>query len=410
MGVMAGPDLAGFLAASRGNPRGLAHATRRVLRHAFDLVRHRRGMQLVNGTALVGRLLRAVLDLGVDIRVRAEVEQLRQDPDGRVVGVRASTPAGSLEVAARRGVVLAAGGFPRDAGRRAELFPRGERHWTLAPPTADGAGIGLGESAGGRLRTDLASPVAWCPVSLVPYRSGRTGVFPHIMDRAKPGSIGVLRTGRRFVNEANGYHDYVSAMVAATPAGEPVLAWQIADARFVRRYPLGMAKPRPVPLWPYLRSGYLKRGRTLEELARVCGIDPAGLRATVTEFNRHARAGVDPEFGRGSTAFNRYGGDATVGPNPSLAPLEKGPYYAVRIVPGSFGTFAGLATDERARVLDADDTAIPGLYAVGSDQASVLGGNYPAGGVNIGPALSFGYLAGRDLARLTRPAAAVHAG
>ena len=240
-------------------------------------------------------------------------------------------------------------------------------------------------------------------MSLVPYRvAARTGVFPHIMDRAKPGSIGVLSTGRRFVNEANGYYDYVAAMIAAAPEGEPVQAWQIADARFVRRFPLGMAKPRPVPLFPYLRSGYLKKGRTLAELARACGIDPAGLTATVEEFNRHARRGEDPDFGRGATPFNRYGGDPSVGPNPSLAPLEKGPFYAVRIVPGSFGTFAGLATDARARVLDADDAPVPGLYAVGNDQASVMGGHYPAGGINIGPAMTFGYVAGRDLAGVDR--------
>ncbi|WP_435581859.1 FAD-dependent oxidoreductase [Amycolatopsis thermoflava] len=397
LGVMAGPDLAAFLAASRGNLRGLAHASRRVTRHLLDLATKRRGMQLVNGTALVGRLLRSALDLGVDIRVSAPVTELVHE-DGRVTGVVASTSDGPLRLVAARGVVLAAGGFPRDPKRRKELFPHGDTHWTLAPATADGAGIGLGEQAGGRLRTDLASPAAWCPVSLVPYRNGRTGVFPHIMDRAKPGSIGVLRDGRRFVNEANGYYDYVSALLAATPPGETAEAWQIADARFVRRYPLGMAKPLPVPLFPYLRSGYLKRGRTLEELARKCGIDPAGLVATVEEFNKGARRGEDPVFGRGSSPFNRYGGDQSVTPNPSLAPLEKGPFYAVRIVPGSFGTFAGLATDARARVLGEHDQPIPGLYAVGNDQASVMGGHYPAGGINLGPAMTFGWIAARDLA------------
>ncbi|MEB3370478.1 FAD-dependent oxidoreductase [Saccharopolyspora mangrovi] len=397
MGIMAGPDLAGFLAASRGDTRGLLHAARRVTRHLVDLASKRRGMQLVNGTALVARLLRSALDLGVEIRVSTEVTELTTE-NGRVTGVLASTSDGPVRFSASRGVVLAAGGFPQDEARRRALFPRGERHWSLAPATADGAGIKLGESAGGRLRTDLASPAAWCPVSLVPYRNGRTGVFPHIMDRAKPGSIGVLRTGRRFVNEANGYHDYVSAMIAATPDGEPVQSWQIADSRFVRRYPLGMAKPRPIPLFPYLHSGYLQCGRTIEELARKCGIDPTELAKTVAEFNAAARRGEDPAFGRGSTPFNRYGGDQAVTPNPSLAPLEKGPFYAVRVVPGSFGTFAGLATDERARVLDAEDDPVPGLHAVGCDQASVLGGHYPAGGINIGPAMTFGWIAGRELA------------
>ncbi len=397
MGVMAGPDLAGFLAASRGDVRGLLHATRRVTRHLFDLATRRRGMQLVNGTALVGRLLRSALDAGVDVRVSSPVTDLIRE-NGRVTGVVAATADGPLRITAARGVVLAAGGFPHDETRRRELFPRGERHWTLAPKEADGAGITLARSAGAALRTDLASPAAWCPVSLVPYRNGRTGVFPHIMDRAKPGSIGVLRDGRRFVNEANGYHDYVAAMIAATPDGEPVEAWQIADARFVRRYPLGMAKPRPVPLFPYLRSGYLRRGRTIEELAHACGIDPAGLAATVEEFNAAARRGEDPAFNRGSTPFNRYGGDRAAKPNPSLAPLEKGPFYAVRIVPGSFGTFAGVATDEHARALDDQDEPIPGLYAVGNDQASVMGGHYPSGGINIGPAMTFGWIAARHLA------------
>ncbi|WAP60258.1 FAD-dependent oxidoreductase [Streptomyces sp. S465] len=405
MGIMAGPDLAGFLAASRGDVRGLLHATRRVGRHLFDLATKRRGMQLVNGTALVGRLLRSALDAGVDIRVSTPVTELIREK-GRVTGVVAATAGGPLRLTAAQGVVLATGGFPRDEARRRALFPRGERHWTLAPEEADGAGATLGESAGGRLHTDLASPAAWCPVSLVPYRGGRTGVFPHIMDRAKPGSIGVLRDGRRFVNEANGYYDYVAALIAATPDGEPVEAWQIADARFVRRYPLGMAKPRPIPLFPYLRSGYLRRGRTLEELARACGIDPAGLATTVAEFNDAARRGEDPAFGRGATPFNRYGGDPTVTPNPSLAPLEKGPFYAVRIVPGSFGTFAGLATDEHARVLGDRHEPVHGLYAVGNDQASVMGGHYPAGGINLGPAMTFGWIAARHLAQVTSGAAA----
>jgi len=162
-----------------------------------------------------------------------------------------------------------------------------------------------------------------------------------------------------------------------------------------------MAKPLPVPLFPYLRSGYLKKGRTIEELAAKCGIHPLALRHTVERFNEHARQGVDPDYGRGDTEFNRYGGDPKVSPNPSLAPLEKGPYYAVKVVPGSFGTFAGLDADGRARVLNNDGEAIPGLYVAGNDHASVMGGHYPAGGINLGPALTFGYIAGRDLAGAT---------
>jgi succinate dehydrogenase/fumarate reductase flavoprotein subunit len=240
--------------------------------------------------------------------------------------------------------------------------------------------------------------VAWCPVSLVPYRSGRTGVYPHIVDRGKPGLIAVLADGRRFVNEADGYHDFVSAMVAAVPPGEEVASWLVCDHAFQRRYPFGMSKPFPVPVWPYLRSGYLKTGRTLDELARACGIDPDGLTHTVKEFNRHARDGQDPAFGRGTTPFNRGSGDPDHGPNPSLAPIERGPFYAIKVLPGSFGTFAGLKTDRHARVLDRHGDPIPGLYAAGSDQANVMGGHYPSGGINIGPAMTFGYIAGRHAA------------
>ncbi|MGG5752778.1 FAD-dependent oxidoreductase [Zafaria sp. Z1313] len=404
MGIMAGPDLTKFLSASRGSIPGLIHAAKRFLPHLFDLAVHRRNMQLVNGTALTGRLMKSADDLGVEIRVSTPALRLLTDADGRVVGAEVEGPSGRYRINAARGVVLATGGFPQDAERRRELFPHtptGREHWTLAPREASGDGLDLALAAGGRFKTDVASPAAWCPVSLVPHANGRQGTFPHIMDRAKPGSLGVRRDGKRFVNEANGYHDYVHALLKATPDGEPAESWQIADARFVRKYPLGMAKPRPVPLWPYVRSGYLKTGRTLEELAAACGIDPAGLRGTVERFNANARRGEDPDFGRGETEFNRYGGDPGNGPNPSLAPLEKGPFYAVKVIPGSFGTFAGIDVDARARVLDAQGRPIRGLYAAGNDQASVMGGHYPAGGINLGPALTFGYVAARDLAGAT---------
>ncbi len=401
MGIMAGPDLSTFLKASQFKPEGWIHSIKRVVPHLLDMVTQGRSMHLVNGTALTGRLMKSADDLGVDIRVNSPVQQLVRTAEGRIGGAIIGGPDGGRYVRARRGVVLATGGFPHDVGRRRDLFPRtptGNEHWTLAPAEAAGDGLDLALGVGGVFDTDMASPAAWCPVSLVPYPGNRHGVFPHIMDRAKPGSIGVRRDGSRFVNEANGYHDYVTGMLQATGEGEAVESWQIADSTAIRRYSLGFAKPIPLPLTPYLRTGYLVKGETIEELARACGIDPEGLARTVREFNENARRGVDPDFDRGATEFNRAGGDPEVGPNPSLAPLEKGPFYAVHVRPGSFGTFAGIAADTHARVVDGQGAPVEGLYTAGNDHASIMRGFYPAGGINLGPALTFGYVAGCHLA------------
>lgn len=400
MGIMAGPDLQAFLHATR-SAKAFGHAARRIVRHIADMAVARKSMQLVNGTALVARLLLSADQLGVDIRTASPARRLITDDSGRVTGAQIDGPRGRVLVHAAKGVVLATGGFPRNVEMRRKYFPRtptGREHWTLAPDSTTGDGIALAESVGGRLDTDLACPVAYCPVSLVPYRNGATGVFPHIIDRGKPGVVGVVASGQRFVNEANGYHDYTKAMIDTVPDGEEVCSWLVCDHRFKRLYPLGMSKPWPIPQWPHLRSGYLKKGRTLAELAQRCGIDADGLQKTVQSFNEHARRGEDPGFGRGETPFNRTSGDPeNPFPNPSLAPLEQGPFYAVKVVPGSFGTFAGVATNGSAQVVDGDGVPIRGLYAVGCDQASVMGGHYPSGGINLGPAMTFGYIAGRHV-------------
>ena len=277
----------------------------------------------------------------------------------------------------------------------------GTNTWHCRPSAVSGDGLRLGESVGARVNTSQASPVAWAPVSRVPYRDGSSGHFPHIIERGKPGIIGVLSNGQRFVNEANGYYDYVTAMVACAPPGEEVASWLICSHGFQRRYGLGISRPFPVPLSSFIRSGYLKTGKTLEELARACGIDPIGLRTTVADYNRHARNGQDPQFGRGSTPYNRKQGDALHQPNPCVAPIEQGPFYAVKVEPGCFGTFAGLKVNQHAQVLDDSGQAISGLYAAGGDMASIMGGHYPAGGINLGPALTFGYIAARHIAGIT---------
>ncbi|WP_091806584.1 FAD-dependent oxidoreductase [Burkholderia sp. WP9] len=400
MPIMAGADLMAFLSVTR-SLKSFTHVTRRFTRHLLDLALYGRAMQLVNGVALVARLARSAQDLGVTLMESAPATRLVFE--GKAVrGAVVSTARGEITIRAAKGVVLAAGGFPNDVTRRKALFPRtptGREHLALPPESCSGDGVSLGESAGGCLVTDVASAAAWAPVSKVKHADGSIGHFPHIIDRAKPGVVGVLSNGKRFVNEADGYYDYTSAMVAAAPEGQEVASWLVCDHRFLRRYGLGYARPFPVPVGSLIRSGYLQRGSTIEELARRCGIDPDALAATVSFYNEHARRGEDSLFGRGSTPYNRKGGDPLhKGPNPCVAPIEHGPFYAVKVFPGSFGTFAGLKTNGSAQVLDENGQPVAGLYAVGTDMASVMGGFYPSGGINLGPAMTFGYVAGRHAA------------
>jgi len=180
------------------------------------------------------------------------------------------------------------------------------------------------------------------------------------------------------------------------PDGE-IAAWFITDHRAFRKYGLGFAKPAPVPFEKHVRNGYLLRGRTLADLARKFGADPKALEDSVRRFNEDAHRGEDTEFGKGSTSYNRSLGDPEQKPNPCLAPIETGPFYAVRLYVGDLGTFAGLRTNEYAQVLGEDGSPIDRLYAVGNDAASIMGGNYPGGGITLGPAITFGYIAGRHM-------------
>ncbi|MEX8518350.1 MAG: FAD-dependent oxidoreductase [Leptothrix sp. (in: b-proteobacteria)] len=403
MGI-ASADLRHFLNATR-SAASFWHVTKRVLQHGRDLLLYRRGMRLVNGNALVAALAASAFGAGVEIRVDSPARRLLMrngTVTGAVIGVPHSAGGGEIEIHAQHGVVLACGGFPHDVARKKDLLPHaptGHEHWSAASRGNTGDGLRLGEGAGGVVARDLVHAAALAPVSLVPRADGSTAHFPHLIERGKPGLIAVTRAGRRFTNEADSYHDFMCGLLAATPAGEAIQAWLICDHAFIRHYGLGAAKPAPMPLSGWLRSGYLKRGATLEELARQCGIDAQALQATLQRYNQQAAEGRDTDFAKGETPYNRMQGDAAVGiPNPCMAPLTKSPFYAVKVVPGSLGTFAGLRVDAQARVLDGDNQPIPGLYAAGNDMASLMGGNYPSGGITLGPALTFGFIAAHHAA------------
>lgn len=408
LGMSIGGDLRHFLRANRSR-ESFFYVARRIMRHLKDLLVHGRGTLRMGGNALVAGLLRSALDKGVQLFPDHRALELTLE-DGHVVGAQVATSDGTRFIRAHRGVVIAAGGFPHDVQRKQTLFahaPTGREHWSAAPTTNTGDGLSMAERAGAAMAGGMADAGAWAPVSLVPRRDGQVKAFPHLVERGKPGLIAVDAKGERFIDEAGNYHSFMRALFAKADAaqpGQPVQAWLLCDHRFQRRFGLGYAKPWPFPLGPHLASGYLKRGRTLSELARSCGIDAAGLEQTVAQYNEAAREGRDPQFGRGTSPYDRMQGDADhTGPNPCVAPIERAPFYALRVVPGSLGTFAGLATNEHAQVLDAAGTPVPGLYASGNDMASVMGGHYPSGGITLGPAMTFGYVlahhaAGRPLA------------
>ena len=398
MTLASGDELWHFLRATR-SARSAAYVGRVMLRYGVDLLRSGRGTRLTNGNALAARLLATLLRRGVPIWDGAPARSLVVR-DGRVCGAVVERAGHAVHVSARRGVVLACGGFPHDPTLRAHLFPHAQGgHHSPAPRGNTGDGIRLGAGQGGALRTDLLHAAAWAPVSLIPRPDGGSDVFPHLVDRQKPGLIAVDARGRRFANEAASYHDFVAALVASTPPTEEAFAWLLADRRAIRRYGLGFAKPFPLPAArrAALRLPAAGAGPSTP-WPQPSASRPWCSRTRWPGSTSMRTGGEDTAFGRGGTSYNRFMGDPTHGPNPCLAPLLHPPFYAVRMVVGDLGTFAGLRTDGNARVLDAAGAPIDGLYAAGNDMANPLGGAYPGGGATLGPAMTFGYVAARHMA------------
>ena len=409
MGMMfnsSNADLKHFFRATKSLTSFL-YVSKRLATHMKELLLYRRGINVTSGNALAARLARSALDLGIPILTSTPARRVLMEGE-RAIGVLAAaegSKGGELRVTARHGVVLAAGGFPHDVKRVAQAYPhvrRGHAHLSPTPVGNTGDGVGMAEAAGGVVDIRLKDAAAWMPVSKVDLGGGEVGVFPHLLDRYKPGVIGVLQNGRRFTNESNSYHDVGAAMVAACAGLAETAMWRVCDKATLSRYGLGYVKPAPMPIGRFIRNGYLVEGRTLAELAQKAGIDAAGLQAAVQEYNQGAVRGEDPAFGRGSTAFNRYLADPEHRPNPCVAPVRNGPFYAVKVVMGDLGTFDGVRTSVVGEVLRRDGSAIDGLYAVGNDRASIMGGNYPGAGITHGPNMTFGYVTANHIADRAR--------
>ncbi len=388
-------DIGHLLNATR-SLRSTRHALGLVGRFGLDRLRYPRGTRLVMGNALAGRLLLSLIRRGVAIRTGARVLGLIER-DGRVDGV---TLAGGERLLARRGVVLATGGFSRHPELRRALLPEPLAEHTPLVESVTGDGIDFGRSAGGRLGEGHAATSYWAPMSTRRRRDGSTAVFPHfVLDRGKPGLIAVDRTGRRFVNEATTYHLFGQAMHAAHRERPTIPCLFVCDHPFVLKYGLGMVRPRGLNLAGAVADGYVTRADTITGLAAAAGVDAAALHEAVARNNRYAADGIDPEFGKGGDAYQRNLGDPAHGPNPCLGPIATPPFYAIRVQPGDIGASVGLVTDGDARVLDAAGQPVPGLYACGNDMDSMMAGIYPGPGITIGPAMTFAWIAARHAAR-----------
>jgi succinate dehydrogenase/fumarate reductase flavoprotein subunit len=389
-GMMVGKDDIPVLLKPFGSLNAFASAAKLILRHAADRLRYRRGTRLVMGNALVGRLFYSLRARKVPIAFDARLVELvtkADHIDGAVVDIGSSRQT----IRARRGVILATGGFAPNEKLRSEFMPGLPVAHSNAFAGADGDGFAAARAAGAAVDDRHTSPAFYFPSSLY-----NATVYPHILlDRAKPGLIAVNKDGRRFVNESDSYHDFVEGMLRANASSPSVPAWLICDRSFIRDYGIGLVHPGASArlIDRYVADGYLQRAETLMELSDRIGVDGRNLVRTVQEHNCFAETGVDEAFGKGGTEYNQFNGDPANKPNPCLRPIVEPPYFAVAVYPSTMGTCVGLSTDGDARVLDGEGRAIGGLYAVGNDMASLFRGVYVGPGITLGPALVFSYRA-----------------
>ncbi len=373
--------------------KNFIYSAKLLARYLTDRLRFTRGTRLMMGNALVARLFYSLKKGNVPVLFGAALTELTGDARG-ITGARLRQGDRDIVVTARKGVVLATGGFGHNKAFRQKFMPQPTPGHSLACATNLGDGVALGLKLGARVAPDSGRGGLWTPVSITRRRDGTEGLYPHLsLDRPKPGLLAVNSTGRRFVNEACSYHDFVEAMFERNKIEPSIPAWLICNGAFIETYGLGDIHPGTRDVSAYERSGYIVGGDTLDALAQRIGVSAAALTETVARHDRFAATGVDEDFGKGDTELNRFNGDPRHWPNPCIGALGAPPYHAVAVWPAEIAVSTGLATDADARVLDAEGAPIDGLYACGNDMASVMGGAYPGPGTTLGPAAVFAYRA-----------------
>ena len=381
------------------SPAAFLLGARLTLRYFSDRLRHARGTRLVLGNALAAHLFKQLLERKVPIWYEARTASLVTE-GGRVCGLVVHKGGRTVRVRAQRGVVLAGGGFPANAALRARYLPQPVAEHSAAFDGCVGETLQLALDAGAALGTPGEDNALWFPSSIGRRSDGSTIVYPHIvLDRSKPGLIAINRAGRRFVDEAVSYHQFVRAMYRAHRELPCIPAMLVCDRRFIWKYGLGMIRPRTPSLRGYVDSGYLISAPSIEALAAKLGVDAAELAETVRKNNEYAKSGVDLEFGKGTNAYDLNNGDPENRPNPCLGVIDKAPFCAVAVYPTPLGTSLGVRTNAHAEACDASGRVIAGLYACGNDMHSIMGGEYPGAGAQIGPAMTFAYVAALRAAR-----------
>ena len=369
------------------------YSAKLVARYVLDRLKYRRGTRIMMGNALIGRLFYSLRKRNVPILFGAQIVDLVGDRRG-VMGAQVNVDGRDITVWTRKGVVLATGGYAHNKRLREAFMPRPVPVHSMSYEGNQGDGVEIGERLGAAMAPGQSTSGLWTPASIVPRPDGSKGLFPHlVLDRAKPGLIAVNSAGRRFVNEAVSYHDFVLAMFESHKTVPTIPAWLVCDALFLGKYGLGVAYPGHRNPGKFVDNGYLTRANSLEELADRIGVDPVQLRDTIARHNKFAETGIDVDFGKGETELNRFNGDSGHTPNPCLGVLSRPPFYALAVWPADIAVSTGLATDADARVLGSDGKVIPGLYACGNDMASVMAGSYPGPGTTLGPAIVFAYRA-----------------
>ncbi|MFV2171515.1 FAD-binding protein [Actinomadura sp. LOL_016] len=348
----------------------------------------RRRHMSTGGRALVARMRMALKDAGVPLWLKTKMTDLVTAEDGTVTGVVVERDGETLRLRGRRGVLLATGGFDHNQKMRDAYLPEGGREdFAMGARENTGDGIRVGERLGAAL--DFMDDAWWMPA--VRHPAGAT--IPLVSERAIPRMVIVSADGKRFTNEAAPYVNFVHDQLA----GGHVPCWFVMDAKTRARYPFAQILPgAPIPK-AFYDKGIVFKADSLAALAEKIGVPADALDETVRTFNEYARVGKDPEFGRGESAYDHYYGDPNL-KNPNLDVIESAPYYAFRLEVGDLGTKGGLVCDESSRVLRADGSAIPGLYATGNTSASVMGNEYAGPGATIGPSIVFGYIAARHAA------------